>query len=104
MTWSSVQTVKTRCDYLIRFGALIEANKNELADLIVLEHGKTKAEALAEVAKGHETLKYAMGAPALFAGRFMDVSRGVQCRDERLPVGVVVSIVPFSMRSKCCHN
>ena len=31
-----------------------------------------------------------------YTGRFMAVSRGVTCRDERLPLGVVASIVPFN--------
>jgi len=41
--WSS-RTVKDRCQILIRFHQLMREHASELADLIVLEHGKTKTE------------------------------------------------------------
>lgn len=100
---------------------------NELADTIVLEHGKTRPEALAEIAKGLETLEYAIALPQLAQGkrtwtlkhtlhnyimtttsfyahadvlpqtlgRILEVSRGVTCRDERCPLGVVACVVPL---------
>jgi acyl-CoA reductase-like NAD-dependent aldehyde dehydrogenase len=95
-TWST-KTVKSRAQILLRFHSLVsETYVKELCDLIVEEHGKTKAEAMAEIAKGLETLEFAISAPQLLAGRQMDVSRGVNCRDDRLPLGVVASIVPFN--------
>jgi acyl-CoA reductase-like NAD-dependent aldehyde dehydrogenase len=71
----------------------MEKYLDELTSLIVLEHGKTKGEAKAEILKGLETLNYASGLPALCQGKYLEVSRGVTCRDERVPLGVVVSIV-----------
>ena len=68
---------------------------DELTDLIVKEHGKTKGEAVAEIMKGLETLEYAISLPQLAQGRYLEVSRGVTCRDERCPLGVVASIVPL---------
>ena len=67
-----------------------------MASLIVSEHGKTKQEALAEIEKGNETVEYAISLPQLFAGDILNVSRGVVCRDFRVPHGVCVSIVPFN--------
>jgi malonate-semialdehyde dehydrogenase (acetylating) / methylmalonate-semialdehyde dehydrogenase len=45
-----------------------------------------------------ETLEWAIGLPssAHFTGRFLEVGTGVTCRDERVPLGVVASIVPFN--------
>lgn len=93
--WSS-RTTKDRVQILIRFHALVVKNKDKLADLICLEHGKTTNEALAEIAKGNETVEYACSLPQLSPGRLLQVSRGVYCNDLRKPHGIVVSIVPFN--------
>ncbi|KAJ3111298.1 hypothetical protein HDU96_005806 [Phlyctochytrium bullatum] len=111
--WSN-RTVKDRVQIIIRFHNLVVQHADELADLIVLEHGKvrripfliessivnrlsqTKTEALADVAKGNETVEYAMSLPQLTQGKILEVSRGVTCSDRRLPLGVVTSIVPFN--------
>ncbi|KAJ3311272.1 hypothetical protein HDV04_004181 [Boothiomyces sp. JEL0838] len=95
LAWSN-RTVKDRVQYLIRFHQLVIKHKDELADLIVLEHGKTKEEALAEIAKGNETVEFALSLPQLILGHYLEVSRGVYCQDVRRPHGVVVSIVPFN--------
>lgn len=94
-SWSSL-TVKTRADYMTRFTAALLAHEDELSDLVVREHGKTKSEALASVRKGAETADYASGLPHLWPGSVMEVSRGVRCEDRREPLGVVASIVPFN--------
>jgi acyl-CoA reductase-like NAD-dependent aldehyde dehydrogenase len=41
---------------LLKLHALLETHAQELADLIVLENSKNKTEALADVAKGNETV------------------------------------------------
>ena len=57
-SWSNV-TVKERAKIMFRLQQLIEKNADEIADFIVMEGGKTKAEALAEVAKANETVEWA---------------------------------------------
>ncbi|KAI9331074.1 aldehyde dehydrogenase domain-containing protein [Obelidium mucronatum] len=94
-SWSS-RTMKDRAQIMIRFHQLIVKHRDELASLIVLEHGKTKTEALAEVDKGNETVEYAISLPQLTQGKIADVSRGISCQDSKRPLGVVVSIVPFN--------
>merc|ERR1712061_210103 len=37
-----------------------------------------------------------MGLPQQIVGRYLEVSRGISCREVRDPVGVGVSIVPFN--------
>ncbi|KAJ2998964.1 hypothetical protein HDV02_003802 [Globomyces sp. JEL0801] len=87
LSWSSL-TVKSRIQYLIRFHQLVIKYKGEC--LI------TKEEALAEVAKGNETVEFALSLPQIYLGTHLEVSRGVHCQDVRRPHGVVVSIVPFN--------
>lgn len=93
--WSAI-TVKSRAQYLLKLHALIRDNASELADIIVKEHGKTKIEAMGDVAKGNETVEYACSMPQLLAGRVLEVSRGIECKDYKRPLGVVASIVPFN--------
>jgi malonate-semialdehyde dehydrogenase (acetylating)/methylmalonate-semialdehyde dehydrogenase len=94
--WSAL-TVKARAAIMLEFHALIRSHANELAQLIVSENGKNITEALADVAKGNETVEYATSLPQLMQGKIDYVSSGgVSCRDRRDPLGVVVSIVPFN--------
>jgi malonate-semialdehyde dehydrogenase (acetylating)/methylmalonate-semialdehyde dehydrogenase len=46
--------------------------------------------------KGIETLEWATSLPQMIAGKYLEVSRGISCRETRDPLGVVVSIVPFN--------
>ncbi|KAI9359207.1 Aldehyde/histidinol dehydrogenase [Zopfochytrium polystomum] len=89
--WSN-RTVKDRAQVMIRFHQLVVKHQDELADLIVMEHGKNRTEAFGDIAKGNETVEYAISLPQLIQGKILDVSRGVTCRDMRLPLGVVASI------------
>ena len=81
---------------MLAFHSLIKAHATELAELIVAENGKNMTEALADVAKGNETVEYACALPQLMQGKIDTVSTDVTCRDRRDPLGVVVSIVPFN--------
>jgi acyl-CoA reductase-like NAD-dependent aldehyde dehydrogenase len=94
-SWSAI-TVKSRVQILIRFHQLVVKHADELATLIMKEHGKTRGEAMGEISKGNETVEYAISLPQLLQGRILEVSRGVTCRDSRTPVGVFASIVPFN--------
>lgn len=94
--WSGL-TMKARAAIMLQFHALIRENAQELAELIVKENGKNITEALADVAKGNETIEYACSLPQVAQGRVLGVSSGgVTCQDRRTPLGVVVSIVPFN--------
>ena len=85
-------TVKARAALIFKIHHLIEEHKDELATLIMKEHGKTKAEALAEVAKANETVEYATSMPQLISGRIQEVSRGVYCTERRDPLGTCVGV------------
>jgi malonate-semialdehyde dehydrogenase (acetylating) / methylmalonate-semialdehyde dehydrogenase len=94
-SWSSM-TIKARAAIMLKFHALIRDNAQELANLIVQENGKNMTEALADVAKGNETVEYACSLPQLAQGNTSQVSSQVYCADRRDPLGVVASIVPFN--------
>eukprot|EP00970_Alexandrium_tamarense_P019288 scaffold13861_cov290-Alexandrium_tamarense.AAC.1 len=81
---------------MLKLHSLIQQNAEQLAELIVLENGKNMTEALADVAKGNETVEYACSLPQLMQGKIDRVSGSVTCRDRRDALGVVVSIVPFN--------
>mmetsp|Transcript_43187 Transcript_43187/g.124842 ORF Transcript_43187/g.124842 Transcript_43187/m.124842 type:complete len:509 (+) Transcript_43187:202-1728(+) len=93
--WSS-KTIKARAAIMMKFHALVREHAQELAELIVKENGKNITEALADVAKGNETVEYACSLPQLAQGRSLKVSGEVTCIDRRDPLGVVASIVPFN--------
>lgn len=93
--WSGL-TVKQRASCMFKFHHLMEVHADELAKLIVLENGKNMAEALADLAKGNETVEWACSLPQLSCGKTLEVSKGITCQESRVPLGVVAAIVPFN--------
>ena len=93
--WSSTP-IKERVQVFFRYKALLEKNIHELAALVSAENGKVRNEAEAEVLKSAELCEFACSLPQIIPGEVLEVSRGVECRVERYPVGVVASITPFN--------
>src|SRR6266550_5744052 len=88
--------VISRVPLFFRYKALLEKNIDELAALITEENGKIDSEARAEVLKSAELTEFACSLPQITAGEVLEVSRGVECRVERFPVGTVACITPFN--------
>jgi len=88
--------IKERVQVFFKYKALLEKNIDALAKLVTEENGKIDGEARAEVLKSAELTEFACSLPQLTAGEVLEVSRGVECRVERYPVGIVSSIVPFN--------
>ena len=93
--WSATP-IKERAQVFYRYKALLEQNIDELAALVTEENGKIEGEARAEVLKSAELTEFACSLPQITAGEVLEVSRGVECRIERYPVGIVASITPFN--------
>ncbi len=93
--WSAMP-IKERVQVFFRYKALLEKHIDELAALVSEENGKTLSEGRAEVLKSAELTEFACSLPQLTSGEVLEVSKGVECRVERYPVGVVASIVPFN--------
>ena len=94
-TWSRMP-IKERIQVFFRYKYLLEKNLQALAALVSEENGKTLGEAVAEVEKCIELTEFATSLPQLVTGEVLEVSRGVECRTEHIPLGVVASIVPFN--------
>ena len=88
--------IKERVQVFYRYKTLLEQNIDELAALVTEENGKIAVEARAEVLKSAELTEFACSLPQITPGEVLEVSRGVECRVERFPLGVVASIAPFN--------
>ncbi|RLC49853.1 MAG: methylmalonate-semialdehyde dehydrogenase (CoA acylating) [Candidatus Cloacimonadota bacterium] len=94
-SWSSTP-IKTRVQVFFKYKQLLEENMDEITKLVQEENGKTYDEAKAEVLKSAELTEFACSMPQLISGELLEVSKGVECRVENYPVGVVASIAPFN--------
>jgi malonate-semialdehyde dehydrogenase (acetylating) / methylmalonate-semialdehyde dehydrogenase len=95
-SWSDTPVVE-RARLMFRFRALLEQNFEELAALVTREHGKTLAEARAEVNRGIEVVEFACGIPSLIAGDILpNIAGDVDAEAVRHPVGVCVGITPYN--------
>jgi malonate-semialdehyde dehydrogenase (acetylating) / methylmalonate-semialdehyde dehydrogenase len=93
--WSRTP-IKERVQVFFRYKTLLEKHLDELAALCTEENGKTLSESIAEIEKCIELTEFATSLPQLVTGEVLEVSRGVECRTEHVPLGVVASIVPFN--------
>jgi malonate-semialdehyde dehydrogenase (acetylating)/methylmalonate-semialdehyde dehydrogenase len=86
-----------RAEILFKFRELIDANRRNIAEMLTMEHGKTLADAMGEVARGTENVEFACGIPNLLKSGFTEqASRGIDVYQIRQPLGVVAGITPFN--------
>tara|TARA_R110002073_G_scaffold57778_4_gene146806 strand:- start:242008 stop:243474 length:1467 start_codon:yes stop_codon:yes gene_type:complete len=100
--WSSM-TLKERVQIFFRYRNLLEKHMDELTQLVQLENGKTYGEAQAEVEKSMELCEFAVSIPQIVVNEVQEVSKGVECRIERKPIGVVACITPFNFPNMVPH-
>ncbi|GAA2439960.1 CoA-acylating methylmalonate-semialdehyde dehydrogenase [Streptomyces macrosporus] len=95
-TWKDVSLAK-RTAILFRYRELLDAHRDEIAELITAEHGKVHSDALGEVARGMEIVELACGIPEKLKGELStQVSTRVDVASIRRPLGVVAGITPFN--------
>jgi malonate-semialdehyde dehydrogenase (acetylating)/methylmalonate-semialdehyde dehydrogenase len=86
-----------RAAILFRFRDLVEQHLDDIARILVSEHGKVLTDAQGEVRRGLEVIEFACGIPQLLKGDFSEnVSTGVDSYSIRQPLGVVAGITPFN--------
>ncbi|MFZ0592281.1 MAG: CoA-acylating methylmalonate-semialdehyde dehydrogenase [Bryobacteraceae bacterium] len=86
-----------RAEAMFRLHHLVDIHRAAIAELLTLEHGKTLADAMGEVARGLENIEFACGVPNLLKGEYSEqASRGVDVYQIRQPLGVVAGITPFN--------
>jgi malonate-semialdehyde dehydrogenase (acetylating)/methylmalonate-semialdehyde dehydrogenase len=94
--WRSVP-LSGRAEVLFKLRELIVQNRTRIAEILTRENGKTKADAMGEVARGLENVEFACGIPNLLKGGYTEqASRGVDVYQIRQPLGVVAGITPFN--------
>ena len=91
------RSIGRRMEVLFAFRGLLRDSRDELAQLITAQHGKTLDDALGEVDRGIEVVDFACGAGHLLKGEFSaQVSSGVDTWSLRQPLGVVACVSPFN--------
>jgi malonate-semialdehyde dehydrogenase (acetylating)/methylmalonate-semialdehyde dehydrogenase len=94
--WSETPPLR-RARVLFAFKALLDAHKNEFAELLTREHGKVLSDAMGEVTRGIEVVEFACAAPQLLKGQYSDqIGGGIDNFSLRQPLGVVAGITPFN--------
>ena len=101
-SWSAL-TFKERVQVFFKYRTLLEKNLDDLTHLVRLENGKTYGEAKAEVEKSIELCEFAVSIPQIIVDEVQEVSKGVECRIEHKPLGVVASITPFNFPNMVPH-
>ena len=86
-----------RSRVLMKFIDLVNQNRDELARLLSLEHGKTFEDSLGDIQRGVEVIEFAVGIPHLMKGEFTEgAGSGIDVYSMRQPLGVVAGITPFN--------
>jgi len=94
--WAQTPVVE-RARVMFEFRDQLNRHFDELARIITREHGKTLAEARAEVQRGVEMAEFAAGIPSLIMGQLLpNIAPQVDSETARHPVGVCVGITPFN--------
>jgi aldehyde dehydrogenase (NAD+) len=89
--------IQARADMLDRVGTEILARRDELADLLAREEGKTLPEAAGEVGRAGQIFKFFAGEVTRQAGdKLASIRPGLEIEVVREPVGVVGLITPWN--------
>ncbi len=94
--WAALTPMK-RAAVFFKFAELLHKHSDEIAREISREHGKTHADAVAELARGIEIVEFACGIPHLLKGEYSrNVGPSIDSYSDRQPLGVVAGITPFN--------
>ncbi|WP_121823067.1 CoA-acylating methylmalonate-semialdehyde dehydrogenase [Halostella salina] len=95
-TWGSTP-VEERIQPLFELKRLLEDHQDELAEVLVREHGKTFDEAKGELRRGIENVEVACGVPTTMqAGHLPNAAPDIDETAVRKPLGVFTAITPFN--------
>ena len=95
-SWSTTSITK-RAQLMFKFKELLELHRDELVDIVSLEHGKVIPDAAGSLQRGIEVVEFACGIPHLLKGEFSEqVGTGVDCYSMRQPIGVCAGVTPFN--------
>ena len=90
-------SLSRRAEVMFTFRGLVVSHRDEIAELVSIEHGKVPSDAAGELARGIENIEFACGIPAMLKGGYSEgVSGGVDVYSIKQPLGVVAGITPFN--------
>lgn len=94
--WAAT-TPSRRASVLFKYNQLLQQHRDELAQLVAKEHGKTLPDAHGSLQRGIEVVEFACGAPHLLKGEYAEmVGGGIDSYSMYQPLGVCVGITPFN--------
>ena len=94
--WAATNPQK-RARVMFEFKRLVEANKQELAELLASEHGKVVEDAHGDVQRGLEVIEFACGIPHALKGEYTQgAGPGIDVYSMRQPLGIGAGITPFN--------
>ena len=94
--WSA-RPVEERIQPLFELKRLLEEHHDELAELLVREHGKTRGEAAGEIRRGIENVEVACGIPSMMqGGTLLNAAPQIDESAVRKPLGVFAAVTPFN--------
>ena len=95
-SWSKTSITK-RAQVMFKYKELLESHREELTELITLEHGKVLIDAAGSLQRGIEVVDFACGIPHLLKGEYSEqVGTGVDCYSIRQPIGICSGVTPFN--------
>src|SRR3982751_6840150 len=95
-TWALVNPQR-RARVMFDFKRLVEANMNDLAELLSSEHGKVVADSKGDIQRGLEVIEFACGIPHALKGEYTEgAGPGIDVYSMRQPLGVAAGITPFN--------
>ena len=93
----SIKPPLQRARIIFKYKEIIEKNFDELAKLIVSEHGKVFEDAKGSLTRGLEVVEFACGIPQMLKGDFTEnVGTDIDSWSIRQPLGVCAGITPFN--------
>jgi len=88
---------QVRARVMMKFIELVAREKDKLAEMLSLEHGKTIPDSLGDIQRGVEVCEFALGIPHLMKGEYTEsAGPGIDMYSMRQPLGVVAGITPFN--------
>jgi malonate-semialdehyde dehydrogenase (acetylating) / methylmalonate-semialdehyde dehydrogenase len=94
--WSATNPQR-RARVMFEFKRLVEANMQDLAELLSSEHGKVVADSKGDIQRGLEVIEFACGIPHVLKGEYTEgAGPGIDVYSMRQSLGVVAGITPFN--------
>jgi len=94
--WAAVKPQR-RARVMFEYKRLVEANMDELAQMLSAEHGKVIADAKGDIQRGLEVVEFCCGIPHVLKGEYTQgAGPGIDVYSMRQPLGIGVGITPFN--------